>query len=133
MLGTGGPASSSRGEVVLASSSGGEPPVEDVVVAVAQLVNQMGLQEPSPPDDGGQVHVSGAPPMARRPKLDNSELVPHREFRWLRQGLCKDGECQVLVHSITGEQAPCDRADKWSLHSGHTSGFGYIISDQHEM
>ena len=94
----------------------------------------MGLQEPPPPyDDGGQVHVSGAPPMARRPNLDNSELVPHREFMWLRQGFCNDGECQVLVHSITGEQSHCDRAEKWSLHFGHTSHFGYIISDHHKM
>ena len=134
MLGTGGPASSSRGEVVPASRSGGEPPVEDVVVAVVQLMHQMGFQEPPPPDgDDGLVHVFGAPPRDRRPNLDNSELVPHREFILLRQGFCKDAECQVLEHGITGEQAHCDRAEKWSLHFGHTSCLGYIVSDQHKI
>ena len=132
MLGTGGPASSSRGEVVPASSSGGEPPVEDVVVAAVQLIGEMGLEEPPPPDDD-EVHVSGAPPMARRPDLDNSELLRHIAFVFLRQGFCKAGECQFLEHGITGEQAQCDRASKWSLHFGTTSGLGYIVSDKHKV
>lgn len=134
MLGTGGPSSSSRGEVIPASSSGGEPPVEDVVVAAVQLIDEMGLQEPPPPDDDdGPVHVSGAPPMARRPTLDNSELVPHREFVFLRQGFCKVGECQFLGHGSAGEQAHCDRASQWSLHFASTSGLGYLVSDQHKV
>ena len=65
MLGTGGAASSFAGEVIPASSSGGEPPVSDVVAAALQLIEQIGLEEPPPPgeDDRPEV-VSGAPAMA---------------------------------------------------------------------
>ena len=134
MLGTGGAASSSSGQVVSTSTSVGEPPGDNVVLAALQLMDQIGIQEPPPPDDEhGQEHASAAPPMHRRPVLQDSDVVPQRDCVKLRSSFCKDGACQVLEHEITGEVVQCLSSESWRLHFANSSGLGYIVSGSQKM